>query len=261
MANNYVYGKNSVLTLLEAQADRVFKVFVAEGLKPDKRIDRVYDLAHTHGIAIQRVPRQKLNGLLQDEEANHQGVLASVAPRPRLDIVDLAQRCEAAIQQGESPLVLVLDGVTDPGNFGAILRVADAAGASAVVVPKFNSVGFGPAVSKTSSGADQTVDVVMVPNLVQAMSRLQKAGCWSVGTSVSDKAVPYYEQSYTMPTVLVMGSEGKGLSRLVQEACDFLVKIPMQGAVDSLNVATATAVLAFEIRRQQAIALQPKPST
>lgn len=247
----YIYGKNSVVSLLETRPERVFKILVAEGLKPDKRIDAIYQLAQSHGVSIQRVPRQKLDGLLQDPDLNHQGVLASVATRPLLDVADLVEKCCVKIEAGEYPLVLMLDGVTDPGNFGAILRVADAAGVDGVVIPKHGSVGFGPVVSKAASGADQTVDVAVVPNLTQAMERLQKAGFWSVGAALGPKAVAYHQQDYKMPTLLVLGSEGKGLSRLVQEKCDFLVTIPMHGSVSSLNVATATAVLAFEIVKQQ----------
>jgi 23S rRNA (guanosine2251-2'-O)-methyltransferase len=255
---NYIYGKNSVLAVLQANPDRVFKVFLAEGLKPDKRVDAIIDRAQSHGIAWQKVPRPKLDGMLsevlkENPDTTHQGVVASVAPRPLLDVADLIKKAEAVQAEGQFPLVLMLDGVNDPGNFGAILRVADASGLTGVVVAKHNSVGFGPVVSKTASGADQTVDVAVTPNLVQALEKFKKAGFWVVGSTLAEKSIPYFKQDYAMATVLVMGSEGKGLSRLVQEHCDFLVNIPMMGSVDSLNVATATAVLVFEMRRQQAV--------
>lgn len=263
---NYTYGKNSVLSLLENYPDRVFKVFVAEGLNPDKRIDAIYKQAQAYNILIQRVPRQKLDGMLYDvikenPDTNHQGVVASVAERPILDVEDLIAKCQPKQDAGEYPLLVMLDGVSDPGNFGAMLRVADAAGVDGVIVGKHKSVGFGPAVSKTSAGADQSVDIAVVTNLVQALERLKKAGFWVVGSTLSANSIPYYQQDYKMPTLLVMGSEGKGLSRLVDEHCDFRVQIPMFGTVESLNVATATAVLVFEIvKSQRAVAAKGKPT-
>jgi 23S rRNA (guanosine2251-2'-O)-methyltransferase len=251
----YVYGKNSVQLLLENNPQRVFKVFIAEGLKPDKRIDGIFNALHSHGISYQMVPRQKLDGLLaqvllENPDTAHQGVVASVSPRELLDIQDLEAKCKLKQDEGLYPFVLVLDGITDPGNFGSILRVADAAGVDGVVVAKHHSVGFNPMVSKSSSGADETVDVAVVPNLVQAMERLKKLGFWVVGSTLNDKAVWYYQQDYKMPTILVLGSEGKGMSRLIEEACDFWVKIPMLGKIQSLNVSTAASVISFEIAKQ-----------
>jgi 23S rRNA (guanosine2251-2'-O)-methyltransferase len=243
----YIVGKNSVLAVLKSDPERVFKVFVAEGLKPDKRIDAIYQEARESNIAVQRVPRQKLDGMVGDPEAHHQGVLASVAPKALLSIEELLAKARQKMEAGAFPLVLVLDEVTDPRNFGAILRVCDAAGVDGVVVAKHHSAGFGPAVAKTASGAEATVDVAVVSNLGQALDKLKDGGFWIVGAANTKEAVPYYQQDYKMATVLVMGSEEKGLSRLVAQRCDFQVRIPMHGSVDSLNVATAAAVLVFDI--------------
>ncbi len=246
--SHYTFGKNSVLALLKADPKRVFKVLIAEGHKPDKRIEQIYDEARQNGIAIQRIPRLKLNQMINDPEATHQGVVAKVSPKALLSIHELAQKGQEKARTGNHPLILVLDDVTDPRNFGAILRVCDAAGIDGVVVGKKNSAGFGPVVSKTASGAEATVDVAVVSNITQSLDVLKDAGFWIVGTANSEKAVPYFKQDYNMSTVLVLGSEGKGMGRLIEKKCDFLVKIPMHGVVDSLNVAAAAAVLCFDIK-------------
>jgi 23S rRNA (guanosine2251-2'-O)-methyltransferase len=257
--SRYIYGKNSVKALLETHPDRVFKIFIAENLKPDKRIQAIHEGARNARIPVQVVPRQKLDQMLSsnepkaeaisdgEESITHQGVVASVAPKALLDLPTLLKQCREKIQAGTHPRVLLLDSVTDPRNFGAILRVADAAGIDGVIVPKHHSAGFGPAVSKTASGAEETVNVAVVSNLNQAIQQLKDAGFWIAGAANEAGAVDYYRQDYKMPIALVMGSEGKGIASLVRKNCDFLVKIPMHGTEDSLNVATATAVLLFEI--------------
>jgi 23S rRNA (guanosine2251-2'-O)-methyltransferase len=272
----YVYGKNSVKGMIEAHPAKVFKVFIAEFLKPDKRIQAIRDIAAERGIPVQVVPRAKLDQMLHiqaankqqvvttnalgektrvaamddDDSINHQGVVASVAAKALLDLPALLKICEAKKEAGQHPRLLLLDGVTDARNFGAILRVADASGIDGVVITKHHSAGFGPGVTKTASGAEETVNVAVVSNLNQSIAKLKDAGFWIGGAANAPKAVDYYKQDYQMPVALVMGSEGEGLSSLVEKNCDFLVKIPMRGTVDSLNVATATAVLLFEVVRK-----------
>ncbi len=256
----YVYGKNSVKALLDVHPDRVFKVFLSDSLKPDKRVQSIQESARNHRIPVQTVPRQKLDQMIRSyedqldgppetdgEQANHQGVIASVAPKALLDMQAILKICKAKTEAGDFPRLLLLDGITDPRNFGAILRVADAAGIDGVVVPKHHSAGFGPGVSKTASGAEETVNVAVVSNLNQAIQQLKDAGFWIAGAAHDPAAVDYYKQDYKMPMALIMGSEDKGLASLVRKNCDFLVKIPMYGTVDSLNVAAATAVLLFEM--------------
>ncbi|MBX2860714.1 MAG: 23S rRNA (guanosine(2251)-2'-O)-methyltransferase RlmB [Vampirovibrio sp.] len=248
--SQYIYGKNSVKAVIETHPERIYKIFIADSLKPDDRIARIYALAEKHKLQIRLVPRRKIEDLVgktEEGQGVHQGVLASVAPKDLLSIADLIDHCRPKIEQGGHPVVLMLDGVTDPHNFGAILRIADAAGLDGVIIPKNNSAGFSPTVSKAASGAEETVNIVMVPNLVDAIKRLRDAGFWTVGAAGDEDAVLYTQQDYNMPTLLVMGSEGKGVSRLVKTYCDFKVKIPMHGYVDSLNVGTATAVLVFDI--------------
>lgn len=260
--NTYVFGKNSVRTLLETDPKRVFKILLSDSLKPDKRIDAIYDLSRQHGIPTQQVPRQKLDGYIRETEQAlnsegteiaHQGVVAMVTPKAILDLPALLSRCKQQMESDDPsvkyPLVLVLDGITDPRNFGAILRVADGAGVTAVVVPKHNSAGFTAAVSKSASGADQTIDIVMVGSLSHTIESLKKIGFWVVGTKNAPDATEHYKLDYKMPTVLIMGSEGTGIRPVIQKECDFLIKIPMAGAVSSLNVAVATGIIAFEIRK------------
>ncbi len=256
-SSDYVFGKNSVLALLKSDPKRVFKVLVAEGHKPDKRIEEIYDEARKNGISIQRMPRPKMNLMIKDSDASHQGVIAKVSPKALLSIHELAQEAkEKAEAKGIQPVLLILDDVTDPRNFGAILRVCDAGGINGVVVGKKNSAGFGPVVAKTASGAEATVDVAVVSNIGQSLDVLKEAGYWIVGTANNEKAIPYFKQDYNMPTALVLGSEGKGMGRLIEKKCDFLVKIPMHGVVDSLNVASAAAVLCFDIKSRSQLKAQ-----
>lgn len=258
--SRYVYGKNSVKAMLDTNPGKVFKIFIAEGLKPDKRVQAIQDTARQAKIPTQIVPRQKLDQMIRSQEEakgfapgteeepiTHQGIVASVAPKTLLNLSDLLKVCAAKKEAGVHPRLLMLDGITDPRNFGAILRVVDAAGIDGVIIPKQHSAGFGPAVSKTASGAEETVNIAVVSNLNQAIQQVKDAGFWVAGAAFDPKAVDYYKQDYQMPMLLVMGSEGQGLAALVRKNCDFLLKIPMHGTVDSLNVATATAVLLFEM--------------
>jgi len=249
-ASGYIYGKNSVLALLKHDPKRVSKLFWAEGQKPDRRTNDIYDLAKDNRINIQTVPVAKLRQLVDDPEANIQGVVAVVAAKAFLSLWELIDKAKAKPRnENEYPLLVMLDKVTDPRNLGAILRVIDAVGADGLIISKQNSSGFGSAVAKTASGAETTVDVALTGNLNQAIGELKKGGFWIIGAANEARAQVYTRQAYDMPVVLVMGSEGEGLSQLVAKNCDLLVKIPMRGTVDSLNVATAAAVLLFEMKR------------
>lgn len=259
-SNSYVFGKNSVRVLLESNPKRVQRIYIGDFLKPDKRIDAIYQLSKANGLTVQKVGRQKLDQLLsdsisegteQDDTPNHQGVVAVVAPKEFVSMPELLKRCESDIQTGKKPLVLMLDGITDPRNLGAILRVADGAGISCVVIQKNFSAALGPVAAKTASGAEESVDICMTTNLSQSLEALKKAGLWVVGSTGHDKAQTYDAIKYDMPTVLVMGSEGDGMRPLIEKTCDFLVKIPMSGVVDSLNVSVATGILSYHIRNQQ----------
>lgn len=252
--SGYVYGKHSVLAVLETQPRRVSKLWIAEGQRPDKRLQAIWDLAKRHGLAIQQVPRVKLDRMLDGQtegqktegEAHHQGVVASVAPREFLSLEALIAQCKPQLEAKQPCLLLMLDEVTDPRNVGAILRVADAAGVAGVILPKHRGSGLSPAVAKTACGAEETVPLAMTGNLSQAVEKLKKAGFWVMGAANTPQAVDYHRQDYGMPLVLVLGNEETGIRPLLLKHCDFVVRIPMRGRVESLNVATAAAVLVFQ---------------
>lgn len=252
-----VVGRNSVLDLLKVSPKRIQTLWLDNSNKPERRLAQINDLAGSEGVRIKRVPSERLDQRLaswQDyleapDHLAHQGVLAEVLPKTQPTIYELVESLETAVAKGETPLIIALDKVTDPRNFGAILRVADGVGAMAVLTTERHAAGFSPAVAKTASGAEATVDVVTVPNLVQALELLKKAGAWVIGAA-GGANVSYTKHGFTTATVLVMGNEENGLGRLVTKTCDGLVTIPMAGQVESLNVATATAVLAFHIQQQ-----------
>ena len=251
MTSSYVFGKNSVKLLLQSNPARVFKIFLAEGLKSDKRLDAILELARQHKKPVVTSPRQKLDQMIADiPDSSHQGVIASVAPKELLSLNQLIEQCQPALQNNQNPVLLMLDGITDPRNFGAILRTCDAVGVSGVIITKHDSAGFGPVVAKTASGAEETVSIAVVSNLNNAIDQLKKSNFWIVGAAgEEDKAIDYFKQDFKMPVVLVLGSEGEGLKSLVRKNCDLLVKIPMHGSVESLNVSVAAGVLLYAIRQ------------
>jgi 23S rRNA (guanosine2251-2'-O)-methyltransferase len=281
-----IFGKNSVLDLLKSNPGRVSKILVADGLKPDKRLDSLHTLAKQHRIVVQHVPKAKLDRTLEQplysqaptiegetpdiERLNHQGVLALVTPKVYSTLEDTIERLRPRLDSANTsnyPLIMILDGITDPRNLGAILRVADGAGVDAIVLPKRNSAGLAGLsaglVAKVASGAEDTVEIALVGNLSQAMGQLKEAGFWLFGTSDNQKSIgklspqTYDKAKYNMPVALLLGAEGDGLGKLVGERCDVLVTLPMRGTVNSLNVATAAAVLTYEIKRQHETLLPP----
>ena len=209
----------------------------------DKRVGAIRELAQKQGVAIEELSKQEMD---QRFDGNHQGVAASADSRLRSE-KDL-QSILAALDH--EPLLLVLDGVTDPHNLGACLRTADAAGVDAVIVPKDKSAPLNATVRKVASGAAETVNFITVTNLARCLKSLQQRGIWVVGTAdESEKSI--YEQDLTGAIALVMGSEGSGLRRLTRDSCDFLVSIPMAGELSSLNVSVAAGVCLYEARRQK----------
>ena len=236
-----VEGRNAVIEALRAGAP-VTAVLVAKGTE-GRPIDEVRRLAQERGIPVRTVPRSALDG--RSERGAHQGVIAEVAP---FDYAPL-ETVLRTVGERERSLVIALDHVTDEGNLGAIARVAEVAGADALLIPKARSAGVGAAAHKTSAGAVSHLPVVREPNLVRALERFKDAGFWVAGASASALDL-VWDAPLEGRIVLVMGSEGEGLSRLVERTCDLLVRLPVAGRVDSLNVAQAAAVLAFEwVRR------------
>ncbi len=236
-------GIHAVTELLRQRASDVKELLVQDQRK-DKRMQALRDLAKQAGLNCQSVSRDELDKFAGP---GHQGVAALVIS----DSVELSEKeLMVLLEQISQPLLLVLDGVTDPHNLGACLRSADAAGVDAVIVPKDKAVGLNATVQKVAAGAAETVNFVVVTNLVRCLETLKERGIWLVGTS--DKAeTSLYDQDLRGPLAIVMGSEGEGLRRLTSEVCDYLVSIPMSGELSSLNVSVATGVTLFEAVRQR----------
>lgn len=238
-----VFGLHAVQSLLQTAPERVQQLFVLAG-RDDRRIQRVAELAAQQGVKPQPLPRKALDEMCS---GNHQGVIAVASAASAQDeqfLFSLLKRVEG------TPLLLVLDGVTDPHNLGACIRTADAAGAHAVIVPKDNSAGLTDTVRKVACGAAETVPLVAVTNLARTLKKLQAEGLWLYGTA-GEAEQTLYEVDMTGPAVIIMGAEGTGMRRLTREHCDYLIKIPMAGSVSSLNVSVATGVTLFEVVRQR----------
>lgn len=238
-----VFGIHAVQALLQRNTGRVERLLIQQD-KFNGRVRELVQLAQKKRISVDQVDRDELE---RHADGNHQGVVAICRNQKALTEGDLDELLERVSQ----PLVLVLDGVTDTHNLGACLRSADAAGVTAVVVPKDNSADLNSVVSKVASGAAETLPFIRVTNLARTLKALQSKGLWITGTAVDETSRPLYEADLTGPRVLVMGSEGKGMRRLTQEHCDELVYIPMAGEVSSLNVSVATGVCLFEAVRQR----------
>lgn len=239
------FGIHAINSLLRRSPDRILSLSIQVD-RNDKRIQELVSLAQNQGIALARVPKAELDELTTER---HQGVVAVIE---RIETTALLSERDLPSFLGAiaCPLVLVLDGVTDPHNLGACLRSADAAGVHAVVVPKDNSAELNATARKVASGAADVVPLVSVTNLARTLKALKDAGLWVIGTT-GDADVLVYEQDLALPAAIVMGAEGAGMRRLTTEACDFLVKLPMLGAVSSLNVSVATGIILFEAVRQR----------
>ncbi|CAM3846344.1 23S rRNA (guanosine(2251)-2'-O)-methyltransferase RlmB [Vibrio aquimaris] len=243
MTNEFIYGIHAVKAVLEKEPERFVEAFVLKG-RQDDRLMPIINQLQMCGVSIQQMARKTLDDKARG--ANHQGIMAKVKPAKQLNEHDL----DDIIAKQDAPLLLVLDGVTDPHNLGACLRNADAAGVAAVIVPKDKSANINATVSKVACGAAETVPLVRVTNLARTMRTLQEQGIWFVGTAGEAKH-DIYQAKLTGPLAIVMGAEGDGMRRLTRETCDDLIKIPMAGSVSSLNVSVASGVCLFEAVRQR----------
>ncbi|MDV5172083.1 23S rRNA (guanosine(2251)-2'-O)-methyltransferase RlmB [Photobacterium rosenbergii] len=243
MSNNMIFGIHAVKAVLAADPSRFIEVFVLKGREDDRLLPVINELQML-GITIQQAGRKAL-----DDKANgasHQGIIARVRPGKQYNENDL----DDVLAGKENPLLLVLDGVTDPHNLGACLRNADAAGAVAVIVPKDRSAQLNATASKVACGAAEVVPLIRVTNLARTLRALQDKGVWVVGTA-GEATHDLYQSKLTGPLAIVMGAEGEGMRRLTRETCDDLIKIPMAGSVSSLNVSVATGICLFEAVRQR----------
>jgi len=237
-----LFGFHAVLARLRADPASVTEIYLDEGRK-DARAKDLALAAERTGVALMRVPTKRLDGFYGG--GRHQGVVAMVFDKPAREGLE-----ELLDALAEPPLLLVLDGVTDPHNLGACLRVADAAGAHAVIAPKDRAAGIGATVSKVASGAAESVPYYMVTNLARTLDELKERNIWIVGADEhADKTL--YETPLPDALAWVFGAEGEGMRRLTRERCDLLVRIPMRGSVASLNVSVASGLCLFESRRRR----------
>ena len=241
----WVFGLHAVEALLQRQVDRVDMLYIQQ-TRADERVKAMQQLAELAGVTCSLVPRDELDRLVS---GRHQGVVAKVRPARVLRERDLDVLLDRLSYQ---PLLLVLDGITDPHNLGACLRTADAAGVDAVIAPKDNSASLNATVSKVACGAAEVVPFVQVTNLARTLRDLQQRGIWLIGTA-GEAEIELYQADLKGAIAVVMGAEGKGLRRLTREHCDHLVKLPMAGSVSSLNVSVATGICLFEAVRQRKV--------
>ncbi len=240
--NNYIIeGRNSVFEALRTGRP-IDKVLFAEG---DKNISHILALAKKNGVVTSKCDRRKLDSI--SVRGAHQGVIAFAAAREYSTIDDVLN---AAKESGRPPLIVVCDEISDPHNLGAIIRSAEAAGAHGIIIPKRRNAGLTAVVAKVSSGAIEHIPVVRVSNIPSTLNELKKCGLWIYGTGLS-ATTSIYETDLRGPTAIVIGSEGDGMGRLVEESCDVVMNIPMIGKTQSLNASAAAAVVLFEVLRQR----------
>ncbi|HEX8981931.1 MAG TPA: 23S rRNA (guanosine(2251)-2'-O)-methyltransferase RlmB [Ktedonobacterales bacterium] len=240
---DYVWGRYPVLEALRSRR-RVHRILIAQGPR-DSGMSQLLDQARRVGVPVEPTPRRRLDDL--SKNANHQGVVALVAPRTYADVEDILQRAK---DLGEDPLVLVLDAIQDVHNLGSLIRTAEVVGAHGVIIPEHRAAGLTPVVDKTSAGAVEFLPVAQVTNITRTLDDLKKRGIWCIGLEGSAKT-RFDQANLKGPIALVVGNEGKGISRLVREHCDVLVNLPMRGHVGSLNAAIAGSVTLYEIWRQR----------
>lgn len=238
-----VEGRNSVTELLKSGKD-INKLYVQKGEKHGS-INEIIKLAKQNKVVITELDRAKLDQM--SESHNHQGVIAIVPPYEYCDVDEIL---EYAKSKNESPFILILDGIEDPHNLGSIIRTAECSGVHGIIIPKRRSVQVNATVNKTSAGAAQYVKVARVNNLTETIKYLKENDVWIHGTDIEGKCY-YNEQKYNGGVAIVIGSEGFGMSRLVKENCDFLVKIPMVGKINSLNASVSAGILMYEVFNQR----------
>ncbi|MHA6259170.1 23S rRNA (guanosine(2251)-2'-O)-methyltransferase RlmB [Sporosarcina sp. CAU 1771] len=235
-------GKNPIAEALRSGRE-LNKIWIAEGLNK-KSIGEILSLANEAKVIVQAVPKRKLDGML---DMNHQGIVASVAAYKYAELSDILA---VATERGEDPFILILDELEDPHNLGSILRTADASGVHGVIIPRRRAVGLTGVVAKASTGAIEHIPVVRVNNLSQTIEELKKMGVWIAGTD-AEKSTDYRLMDATLPLAIIIGSEGKGMSRILKEKCDFLYHLPMRGHVTSLNASVAASLLMYEVLRKR----------
>ena len=241
--DDQIEGRNSVLELLESGKD-VNKIFVTRGEKHGS-INKILGIAKERKIIVVEKDKKQMDEMAQEE--NYQGVIAIVPPFEYVEISDILQ---VAKERNEDPFVIVLDGIEDPHNLGSIIRTAETAGVHGVIIPKRRAASVNSTVNKASAGAVEHMKIARVTNISDAIEELKQAGLWVCGTAV-DTNKYYYNQDLTGPLAIVIGNEGKGIGEKVKKNCDFLVKIPMKGKIQSLNASVSTGIVVYEAVKQR----------
>ena len=238
-----IEGRNSVIELLESGRD-INKIFISEGEKHGS-ISKIIAMAKERKIIITQISKAKLTQMSQTK--NNQGVIALVPPYDYCEVEDILE--EAKIKN-EAPFILILDGIEDPHNLGSIIRTAETAGVHGIIIPKRRAVSVNSTVSKVSAGAVEHMKIARVNNIKETIGYLKDNGVWIYGTDMNTEKF-YYEEDYKGSVAIVIGSEGYGMSRLVKENCDFLIKIPMRGKITSLNASVSAGIVMYEVVKQR----------
>jgi len=237
-----IYGRNAVRECLRARRRHVHALLLADNVEPSPILQEIQQLAQQLKVAIKPVNRKKLDDLGR----GNQGVALEVGRYP---LVEIEQIMAIAEKRQQPPFIVVLDHLEDPHNVGAILRTAEVVGVHGVILPKQRAADITPSVVNVSAGAAEHLAIAQVPNLVQILKKLKSGGVWVAGLEGSAKAQPFHEANLSGAIALVIGNEGLGMSRLVEETCDFLIKIPMQGQIESLNASVAGSLALYEVWR------------
>jgi 23S rRNA (guanosine2251-2'-O)-methyltransferase len=236
----WIYGKNTVIEMIKAN-HKILELLISEQTAMDQQ---VMSIVKERQLSFKIVDKKEMQKIV---DGNHQGIIAKIEDFKYYELDDLLAE---ANKKNEKPFLIILDGLEDPHNLGAIMRTADASGVHGIIIPKNRSVSLNATVAKLSTGAIQYVKVAKVTNLTNTIKELKQNGLWIIGTDASTNS-DYRQMSAQEPIALVIGSEGKGLSRLVKENCDFLIKLPMKGHVTSLNASVAASILMYEVLNQR----------
>jgi 23S rRNA (guanosine2251-2'-O)-methyltransferase len=250
LGGEQVEGRRAVRELLVARRRRVRDVWIAEGVDDSPLLAEIEGLCEDARVPVRRVARPRLDAEARTDAP--QGVLAHAEPLPEVDLEQLVRRSRTPDRK---PFLVALDGITDPHNLGALLRTAECAGATGVVVPRHRSAHVTPTVAKAAAGAVEYLPIAVVPGLPAALAALKERGVWTVGLAEDADQTLFELEVATEPVALVLGAEGAGLSRLVRQRCDLVVSIPQLGRIDSLNVSAAGALACYEVARRRAAAV------
>ena len=241
--SDQVEGRNAVLELLESQKD-INKLFIERGEKHGY-INKIIAKAKERKVIIIEKDKKQMKEMARTD--NYQGVIAIVPPFEYCDVEDII---EEAKSKKEDPFILILDGIEDPHNLGAIIRTAETAGVHGIIIPKRRAASVNSTVNKVSAGATEYMKIARVNNITETIKTLKKNDIWVCGTDMNAKNY-YYQENYRIPIAIVIGSEGFGISRLVKENCDFMVKIPMKGKITSLNASVSAGIIMYEVCKQR----------